>query len=291
MPALDAARLDSLVHFAHRLADASGEVIRRYYRRPIAVASKADESPVTIADREAETALRRLIEAAYPDHGVVGEEHGEVRSDAEFVWVLDPIDGTRSFIAGKPLFGTLIALCHGGIPVIGVIDQPVSGERWLGCSGRATVLGDRPVASRACARLADAVLFTTGHEWYGASDLEAFKRLEARVRMTQYSADCYAFALLASGFVDLVGECSMDNHDIAALVPVVEGAGGVITDWRGRSIDLGSGGCVLAAGDPALHEKALAVLHEPAPAGCREPARAPIIAVERGRSGAVRRNR
>lgn len=291
MPALDAARLDSLVHFVHRLADASGEVIRRYYRRPIAVASKADESPVTIADREAETALRRLIEATYPDHGVVGEEHGEVRSDAEFVWVLDPIDGTRSFIAGKPLFGTLIALCHGGIPVIGVIDQPVSGERWLGCSGRATVLGDRPVASRACARLADAVLFTTGHEWYGASDLEAFKRLEARVRMTQYSADCYAFALLASGFVDLVGECSMDNHDIAALVPVVEGAGGVITDWRGRSLDLGSGGCVLAAGDPALHEKALAVLHEPAPAGCREPARAPIITVERGRSGAVRRTR
>lgn len=264
MPALDAARLDSFVAFAHRLADASGEVIRRYYRRPIAVDSKADESPVTIADREAETALRRLIEAAYPDHGIVGEEHGDVRSDAEFVWVLDPIDGTRSFIVGKPLFGTLIALCRGGIPVIGVIDQPVSGERWLGCSGRATVLGDRRVTSRACARLADAVLFTTGHEWYGARELEAFKRLESRVRMTQYSADCYAFALLASGFVDLAAECSMDNHDVAALVPVVTGAGGVMTDWQGRSLDLGSVGCVLAAGDPAIHEQALAVLHEQA---------------------------
>ena len=270
VPVLDPTRLDSFVAFAHRLADASGEVIRRYYRRPIAVASKADESPVTIADREAETALRSLIEATYPDHGIVGEEHGDMREDAEFVWVLDPIDGTRSFITGKPLFGTLIALCHAAIPLIGVVDQPVSGERWLGCKGRRTVLGDRPVATRSCARLADAVLFTTGHEWYGAGELRAFENLESRVRMTQYSADCYAFALLATGFVDLASECSMDNHDIAALVPVVEGAGGVMTDWRGRSLDLGSAGCVLAAGDPALHEKALAVLHGQVQLDCRD---------------------
>ncbi len=262
MPALDSARLDSFIEFAHRLADTSGEVIRRYYRRPIAVDRKADDSPVTIADREAETALRRLIETTYPDHGVVGEEQDDVREDAEFVWVLDPIDGTRSFITGKPLFGTLIALCHANVPVIGVIDQPVSGERWLGCAGRPTLLGDRPVATRACGELADAVLFTTGREWYGETALTAFKRLESRVRITQYSADCYAFALLATGFVDLVSECSMHNHDIAALVPVVEGAGGIMTDWQGRSLDLRRAGCVLATGDPSLHETALAVLHE-----------------------------
>ena len=262
MPDLDPALLDSLAGFARRLADASGDVIRRYYRQPIPVDTKSDHSPVTIADREAEAALRALIEGTYPEHGIVGEELDDVRVDAEFVWVLDPIDGTRSFITGKPLFGTLIALCHRKAPVLGVIDQPISGERWLGCRGRPTVLGDQPVTARPCPDLAKAVLFTTGHEWYGDSQLTAFKHLEAKVRMTQYSADCYAFALLATGFVDLVIECSMHNHDIAALVPVVEGAGGVMTDWQGRSLNLDSEGCVLAAGDRGLHEQALAVLHE-----------------------------
>ena len=262
MPAPNPARLDSLVAFAHRLADSSGEVIKRYYRQPIAVDSKPDESPVTIADREAEAALRHLIETTYPGHGIVGEEHEDVREDAEFVWVLDPIDGTRSFITGKPLFGTLIALCHATVPVIGVIDQPVNGERWVGCKGRPTMLGNHTVATRACGKLSDAVLFTTGHEWYRQAELTACKRLEDRVRMTQYSADCYAFALLATGFVDLASECSMHNHDIAALVPVVEGAGGILTDWQGGALSLHSEGCVLAAGDPALHEQALAVLHE-----------------------------
>lgn len=262
MPALNPARLDSLVAFAHRLADASGEVIKRYYRQPIVVDSKPDETPVTIADREAEAALRHLIETTYPDHGIVGEEHEDVRKNAEFVWVLDPIDGTRSFITGKPLFGTLIALCHATVPVIGVIDQPVSGERWIGCKGRPTMLGDHNIATRACSKLGDAVLFTTGHDWYGQAELTAFKRLEGRVRMTQYSADCYAFALLATGFVDLAVECSMHNHDIAALVPVVEGAGGILTDWQGGALSLNSEGCVLAAGDTALHEQALAALNE-----------------------------
>jgi len=262
MPGLDPALLDSFAGFAGQLADASGEVIKRYYRQPIAVDTKSDASPVTIADREAEAALRQLIEDTYPDHGIIGEELDDVRVDAEFVWVLDPIDGTRSFITGKPLFGTLIALCHQKTPVLGVIDQPISGERWVGCRGRPTLLGDQPVAARPCADLAKAVLFTTGHEWYGDGELTSFKHLEARVRMTQYSTDCYAFALLATGFVDLVSECSMHNHDIAALVPVVEGAGGIMTDWQGQPLNLDSAGCVLAAGDRSLHEQALAVLHE-----------------------------
>ena len=262
MPDLNPAQLDQLVTFARRLADASGAVIRRYYRQPIPVDAKSDASPVTIADREAEAALRGLIEDSYPDHGIIGEELDNVREDADFVWVLDPIDGTRSFITGKPLFGTLIALCHHQKPVLGVIDQPVSGERWLGRRGHPTVLGAQAVATRACQNLSDAVLYTTGHEWYGETELAAFMRLEGRVRMTQYSADCYAFALLATGFVDLVSECSMHNHDIAALVPVVEGAGGIMTDWHGEPLDINSAGCVLAAGDRALHAQALAVLHE-----------------------------
>ncbi|MDA0261203.1 MAG: histidinol-phosphatase [Proteobacteria bacterium] len=262
MPDFDPTLFASLARFSSTLADASGAVIRRYYRQPIPVDIKADESPVTIADREAEAVLRRLIEEAYPDHGIIGEELDNIREDAEFVWVLDPIDGTRSFITGKPLFGTLIALCHQQTPVIGIIDQPISGERWLGRTGHPTLLGTQPVTTRPCAELAHAALYTTGHEWYGAAHLTAFKELEGRVRMTQYSADCYAFALLATGFVDLVCECSMHNHDIAALVPVITGAGGVMTDWQGKNLDLNSRGCVLAAGDRTLHQKALAILHE-----------------------------
>ncbi len=251
---------DAFVALAERLADAAGAIIRTHFRTPVAVEHKPDASPVTIADREAEAAMRELIERAYPDHGIRGEELGDIRVDAEFVWVLDPIDGTRSFITGKPLFGTLIALCGDGRPVLGLIDQPISRERWLGRAGEPTTLNGAPARTRPCADLGKAALYTTGLEWYAPDERRSFERLRARVGMTQYSADCYAVGLLASGFVDLVVECDLECYDFCALVPVVEGAGGTISDWQGRPLDLASGRRILAAGDAAAHAQALTLL-------------------------------
>ena len=248
------------IAFANRLADASGAVIGRYFRRPVDVDLKADDSPVTAADREAELAMRALIEEAYPDHGIIGEEHEPVRPAAEHVWVLDPIDGTRAFLTGQPLFGTLIAFVRRGAPVLGVIDHPITGERWVGAAGKPSTLNGEPVRVRRCAGLDEAVLYAPAHDCFTGADLEAFTRLCSCVAMIRYGDDCYAYALLATGFVDLVVENDMRPHDYLALVPVIEGAGGVITDWQGAPLTLRSDGRVLAAGDGAAHAAALARL-------------------------------
>ncbi|HEV8026962.1 MAG TPA: histidinol-phosphatase [Stellaceae bacterium] len=238
---------------AEALADAAGPIIRSYFRRKIAVDDKPDATPVTIADRESEAAMRALIEDRFPEHGIIGEEHGRTRADAEYVWVLDPIDGTKSFISGIPLFGTLIALVHCGRPVIGVIDQPVLRERWVGATGRATMLNGTPVRTRPCPALAQATLFCTApHAMFTGADAAAFARLSGAVKLLRTGADCYAYALIASGFIDLVVEAGLKPYDYAALVPVIEGAGGVLTDWQGHALDLGSDGRVIAAGDPGL---------------------------------------
>ena len=251
---------DRFVAFAGHLADLSGAVLRRHFRRPAAIETKADGSPISAADREAEHALRAAIEDAWPDHGIEGEEYGAVRSGAGLRWVLDPIDGTQSFLAGKPVFTTLIALLAGGEPVLGIIDQPVTGERWVGVRGRATTWNGVPVGARACPVLRDAVLCTTDPERFPAPGAPAFARLRAGARATLYSADAYAFALLASGTVDLAVESGLQPYDFCALIPVVEGAGGTLTAWRGKPLDPERPADVLAAGDPALHARALAVL-------------------------------
>ncbi len=246
---------------AHRLADCAGEVQRRYFRTPVSVETKADESPVTIADREAEAAMRELIGAAYPDHGILGEEHGRDRVDAEFVWVLDPIDGTKSFITGRPLFGTLIALAHRGRPVVGMIDQSILRERWVGVAGEGSAWNGRPIAVRGCARIEDAVLFATSPAMFRAgAENDAFDRVQRRVRLPMYGGDCYAYGLLAMGFADLVVEAGLQPYDFMALVPVIEGAGGHLTDWQGRALDLGSAGQVVAAGDARIHAAACGLL-------------------------------
>jgi inositol-phosphate phosphatase/L-galactose 1-phosphate phosphatase/histidinol-phosphatase len=249
------------VALAHRLADAAGEAIRRRFRTRVEVDVKADESPVTLADREAEAVMRELIEAAYPDHGIIGEEFGARAADAEHVWVLDPIDGTRAFITGRPTFGTLIGLARAGRPLLGVIDQPITGERWLAGAGITATLDHRPIAARQCGDLADAILYTTGPEWFEGADETAFLRLRDAVRMTLYNADCYAFGLLAAGFVDLVVEAKLQVYDYWAVIPVVEEAGGVITDWQGAPLALEGDGTVLAAGDRAAHRAALELLN------------------------------
>ncbi|HEX7005603.1 MAG TPA: histidinol-phosphatase [Alphaproteobacteria bacterium] len=257
---MTAACPDEFVAFAHRLADAAGAVARRYFRTPVAVDSKADESPVTIADREAETAMRTLIADTYPAHGVLGEEHGASGTDAEFVWVLDPIDGTKSFISGVPMFGVLIALMRAGRPILGIIDQPISRERWLGRAGAATTLNGAPIRVRPCPTLDAASLFATTPDMFRGADAEAFARLARRVRFVRHGADCYAAGLLAAGFIDLMVESSLQPYDYCALVPVIEGAGGVATDWNGRTLGLASDGRFAAAGDRRAHEAALKVL-------------------------------
>ncbi|MFQ5954217.1 MAG: histidinol-phosphatase [Kiloniellales bacterium] len=251
------------VDLAHRLADAAGAIVRRHFRTTITVEDKPDMSPVTAVDRAAEAEVRRLIEAECPEHGVIGEEYGRDRPDAEYVWIVDPIDGTEAFIAGLPVFGTLIALTHRGRAILGVLDQPVSGERWLGAAGRATTLNDAAARTRPCPALADAVLCATTPHMFQGPDAAPFARVREAVRIIRYGTECYAYGLLASGAVDLVIEADMAAYDYLAHVPIIEGAGGVITDWEGRALDLAGGASrLVAAGDPAVHTQALALLAE-----------------------------
>ena len=252
--------IDTFLAFALRLADAAGEVIRPYFRKPLAIRDKADLTPVTAADREAEETMRALIEARFPKHGIVGEELGRVREDAEFVWVLDPIDGTKSFISGVPLFGTLIALTRGRRPILGIIDQPISRERWVGASGRQATLNGAAIRCRPCPNLAAATLFATTPDMFKGDDAASFARISAAVKLTRFGADCYAYGLLAAGFIDLVLEASLKPYDFCAMVPIVEGAGGVATDWRGGSLHLASDGRILVAGDSRTHDAALVLL-------------------------------
>ncbi|HMR32110.1 MAG TPA: histidinol-phosphatase [Geminicoccaceae bacterium] len=247
---------------AHALADAAGVAQRRYFRTPVSVESKADESPVTIADREAEQVMRDLIRKRFPGHGILGEEFGSADLDAEFVWVLDPIDGTKSFITGRPLFGTLIALLHGGVPVLGIIDQSIIGERWQGVLGEPSTHNGKPIRVRSCATLDQAVLFATSPRIFDTSELRrAYQRLEDEVRLPMFGGDCYAYGLLAMGFADLVVEASLQPYDFMALIPVITGAGGMLTDWSGGTLTLRSGGAVIAAGDGRTHAAARAVLN------------------------------
>ncbi len=242
------------------MADAANPIVMRYFRGDLEIEAKSDLSPVTAADRKAETAMRDLIEAAHPDHGIYGEEHGKVRVDAQYVWVLDPIDGTMSFVTGKPLFGTLIGLVRNGVPILGVIDAPAMGERWIGMAGHQTTFNGKPVWARACDKLGHAWLYATSPDMFEGADAKAFNHLRKKCRRTVFGADCYAYGLLANGTVDLVCEAALEPYDFIALAPVIKGAGGFITTWEGDEVTLYSGPRVLAAGDVHIHETALEML-------------------------------
>jgi len=250
----------AVLSFAHRLADAAGRAIRPHFRTAFQIDDKADLSPVTIADREAERVMRQLVNEVHPAHGIVGEEWGVEREDAEYVWVFDPIDGTKAFISGMPLFCTLIGLLHRGRPVMGLIDQPISGERWLGATGRRTEFNGRPAATRQLGALSRAIVYTTSLDPYSADDRLRFQRLRERTYLTRFSADAYAFGLVAIGQVDIAIESGLKLYDFAALAPVIEGAGGVMSDWSGRPLDQHSDGRVIACGGAELHRQALEVL-------------------------------
>jgi inositol-phosphate phosphatase/L-galactose 1-phosphate phosphatase/histidinol-phosphatase len=250
---------DDLI-LAERLAEAAGAAIRPYFRARFESETKADASPVTEADRAAEAAMRAIIEAERPGDGIIGEEYGIVRGDAERLWVLDPIDGTRSFITGRPIFGTLVALLEGGQPVLGIIDQPIARERWIGARGQATRFNGGAARTRACAGLAAAHLGTTSPYLFEADDRAAFERVAGAAANLVLGGDCYAYATLAIGQLDLVIETGLKLYDYAALVPVVEGAGGRMCDWNGRALDADSDGRVIAVGDPGLMAEVLGLV-------------------------------
>jgi len=254
---------ESLARFLDVLADAATKAIMPHFRASTAVTNKADGhfDPVTAADREAEAAMRQLIAAHYPDHGIVGEEYGPEREDARHVWVLDPIDGTRSFITGLPVWGTLIGLLEDGRPRLGMMAQPFTGERFAGDGGRAWYTGpggERTIRSRAAGSLDEAIMFTTSPYLFSPEEGERYRTVERAVRMARYGQDCYGYAMVAAGNADIVVEAGLQSYDIVALIPVVEGAGGRVTSWTGGSA--AGGGRVCATGDARIHEAVLALL-------------------------------
>lgn len=250
---------DAYLAFAAELADDVRPIALSYFRTPLQVAAKQDESPVTIADRLIEARLRERISARFPSHGIHGEEMG-VKAGNEFTWVIDPIDGTKSFITGFPLFGTLVGLTYDQRPFCGLIDIPVTGERWMARPGLSTFSGHRSRAS-GCRRVAEARFYTTTPDTFVNADRECLDRLSGATRLRRFGGDCYIYGLLASGHCDLVLETGLQPYDYLALVPIVEEAGGRITDWRGASLSTTSGGHVLASATPALHDEALRLLN------------------------------
>ncbi|HET6376981.1 MAG TPA: histidinol-phosphatase [Methylocella sp.] len=260
--------------FVEKLADIASDTILPFFRTALDTEDKSSGGmfdPVTEADRAAESAMRRMIQATFPNHGIIGEEFGPFQNDAEYVWVLDPIDGTKSFIAGLPVWGSLIGLLHHGNPAYGMMVQPFTRERFTGDGIGAYWRGPGPdhemtkrkLATRRCPGLQKATLMTTSPLLYAPGKLEAFRRLESTVRLSRYGADCYAFAMLAAGHVDCVIEPDVNPYDIVPLVPIIEGAGGVVTSWDGGSP--AEGGDVIASCSPQIHEAVLCLLRgEPA---------------------------
>jgi myo-inositol-1(or 4)-monophosphatase len=258
MPAVDFAA------FVEKLAAISGEIILPFFRTALSVEDKGRPGgfdPVTAADHAAETAMRNLIHSTFPGHGIIGEEFGSEHADAEYVWVLDPIDGTKSFISGMPAWGTLIALLRSGEPVFGMMNQPFIGEQFSGDGMRAHYrgpAGQRDLRIRPCNDLSEAVLFTTSPLLMNARDRACFARVEKVVRLSRYGGDCYAYCMLAAGHIDLVIETELKSYDVLPLMPIIGGAGGLITTWEGTAPH--TGGRIVAAGDARVHAAAIKLL-------------------------------
>lgn len=252
----------TLLSFSETLADASRAMLRAAAADAPRIDLKADASFVTETDRAVEARLREMIAARFPDHGIMGEEHGSERLEAEFVWVLDPIDGTAAWVAGIPVYGTLISVAQGGRPLTGVIDLPATGERLTGIAGQGAWHNGAPVRCRKGVALADAYMTSSNPRFVPEADRAAFARLDQAVQFTQYGGSCYAYGCLARGRTDLAVDAGFDAYDLFAPTAIIEGAGGIVTDWAGKPLDLGWQGRVVAAGDAELHGRALGLLAE-----------------------------
>lgn len=246
--------------FAEELANASRALIRSRFRNNIAVEMKPDDTPVTAADLEVETLIRNMIADRYPDHGVIGEEHPSSAASAECVWVIDPIDGTRAFIAGRPVFGTMIALTIGERPILGVVDIPITEERWVGATGHETRLNGEIARTRRSASVNEAILLACSPEYLDGDAAAPFARIEAQSRFTIYDVGTQGYGLIASGHADIMIASRYGIVDYLAAVPVIEGAGGMIRDWTGAPLTLHSGERFIATGDPARLPELLALL-------------------------------
>lgn len=253
-----------LIALAQRLADESGKVISKYFRTPFHIEGKQDQSPVTIADKEAEQVIRAILAKERPGDGIHGEEFGSDAGTTGYLWVLDPIDGTKAFATGRPLFGTLIGLVYNGEAVLGVIDQPINKERWLGAKGHGTTFNGKHCHVRKCPDISNANVSMTGPDMFELEEyLRLYTYLKEETSFTLYGGDCYSYGTLASGWCDGIVEGHMKLHDYAALIPVVEGAGGIITDWQGKPLSLErtfDPREVIASGDKPLHERLCAIL-------------------------------
>jgi inositol-phosphate phosphatase/L-galactose 1-phosphate phosphatase/histidinol-phosphatase len=245
---------------AGQLADVARRIAARHFRTPVAVVRKSDGTPVTVVDKDIESEMRRMIRAVFPQHAIRGEEFPAEEGSSEFTWVLDPIDGTKSFITGFPLFGSLIALVRGERPVLGVIEAPAMAERWVGCEGRPTLFNGREVHTSACRALGDAAVYTTTAETFSGEERRRFEKLGARMGLRRYGGDCYLYGMLASGSCELVVEVQLKPHDFMAVIPVVEGAGGRISGWRGEALSTASNGRVVAAANETLWREAVGEL-------------------------------
>lgn len=252
----------SLIHTANEVVECSGKIIRRYFRQPISVSNKEDMSPVTIADQKTEMAMRAIILENFPQHSIIGEEGENTVGSEPYTWIIDPIDGTKSFISGSPLFGTLVCLCKEETPQLGIIDIPISKERWVGIKNEATRYNKEVCQVSTTTQLNQAQLYCTEPNMFNVQQSQRFQALEKSVRLRRFGGDCYSYGMLASGYIDLVVDANLSPHDWMALIPVIEGAGGIITDWQGNTLDNNSDGAVIAASTHELHAQALKVLND-----------------------------
>jgi len=246
---------------AIQAADAAREITLKYFRQPLEIVQKSDSSPVTIADQETEKLIREILGDAFPEHGFYGEETGQTNIDQDWTWVVDPIDGTASFSTGKPTFGTLIALCHQGIPQLGIIDHAALDERWVGIRGEQTTYNGQVVKTNTQkTTLAEVAVYATTPDMFDEKTLPRYQALAEQCKFKVFGADCMAYGLLASGFTELVIEADLKPYDFMALVCVVEGAGGVISDWQGKPITLDTNDQILASANSDLHQAALSIV-------------------------------
>lgn len=257
-----------IIDFANNLADLSEKIAPKYYRQDNGEISKEDDSPVTKADREIEAEIRKEIEKKYPNHGIIGEEYGITNEGADFQWILDPIDGTSSFIIGRPLFGTLIGLSFKGKHILGIMNQPITKERWIGIEGQGAFLNGKKITSRACNTISDAVMAaSSSHHFISDKEKNILKTLTSQTKYQRlggiiYGGDCYSYACLASGFIDIVLDPGLQIYDYAALLPIIEQAGGIVTDWQGNDLNGRSNVQLIACGNKKLHAEIIKIINQ-----------------------------